>query len=181
MPAKAKDLQGNLKAASVMAIFEFPINAKPEEKSAAVTCKGPLFTKEGVDDTKAALYPCAVANAENQTRLSKIVPNEDLRGVFVRRNIPFVVGAMSTDNGDKYSSAAENECYILDKSTGDKQPLTGGSYLFRKPNYPRSEYADQPEFEFVMECSDKDDNKTEVRLPLYVVNTQASFEGGRTE
>jgi hypothetical protein len=56
-----------------------------------------------------------------------------------------------------------------------------GDYLFRVPNYPRTEFADQPEYEFIMEGNDKDGNKTLVKLPLYVVNTQMSYEGGKNE
>jgi hypothetical protein len=165
-----------------MAVYEFPRNVTPAQKAAAVTVKGPLFNKVGKDETVlVGTYQCKVLDQEAQTRLADIGPKANkLEGVFVRRNIPFLAAAMASDNGDKYNSAADAECYIED-SNGNRIDKTDGAYLFRVPNFPRQQFADQPEYTFIMIGLDKDGNKTEVKLPLYVVNTQVSFEGGQNQ
>lgn len=171
----------SLKGTSMLAISEFPINKKPAEKTAVVTVKGPLFNEIGKDETKvAATIGMKVLDAEAQTRLTEVGATDSLKGIFVRRNVPFIVSALGTDNGDKCTSLAEASCRIETKD-GVEVDKEGDSFMFRVPNYPRTEYADQPEYVFVMEGADKDGNKTLVRLPLYVVNTQMAVEGGRNE
>ncbi|NLI78750.1 MAG: hypothetical protein GX442_20210 [Candidatus Riflebacteria bacterium] len=175
------DLGENLKGTSLMAVFEFPVNAKPAEKTAALTVKGPVFNAVGKDETRAAgLAPMTVLDQELQTRQTEVGPSSQLEGVFVRRNVPFLAAAMATDNGDKCKTAAEAVVRIETKD-GEPVEKTNGAYLFRVPNHPRAEFADQPEYQFVVEGVDKDGNKTVVKLPLYVVNTQVSYEGGQNE
>jgi len=170
-----------LKGTSMLAISEFPVNKKPAEKTAAVAVRGPLFSEVGKDETKvAATVGMKVLDAETQTRLTEVGATNSLKGIFVRRNVPFIVAAMATDNGDKCMTAAGAVCRI-ETSDGTEVDKEGNSYMFRVPNYPRTEYTDQPEYQFVMEGADKDGNKTLVRLPLYVVNTQMAVEGGRNE
>lgn len=170
-----------LKGTSMLAISEFPVNKKPAEKTAAVAVKGPLFSEVGKDETKVAgTIGMKVLEEAAQTRLTEVGATGSLKGIFVRRNVPFIVAAMATDNGDKCTSAAGANCRI-ETTDGTEVDKDGNSYMFRVPNYPRSEYADQPEYQFVMEGADKDGNKTLVRLPLYVVNTQMAVEGGRNE
>ncbi len=170
-----------LKGTSMLAISEFPVDKKPADKTAAVAVKGPLFSEVGKDETKvAATVGMKVLDAETQTRLTEVGATNSLKGVFVRRNVPFIVAAMATDNGDKCTTAAGAVCRI-ETSDGIEIDKDGNSYMFRVPNYPRTEYKDQPEYQFVMEGADKDGNKTVVRLPLYVVNTQMAVEGGRNE
>jgi len=170
-----------LKRTSILAVSEFPLNKKPAEKTAAVGVKGPLFSEVGKDEVKTAgTADMKILDVETQTRLTEVVATDSLKGVFVRRNVPFIVTALATDNGDKCTSTADVNCRIEIKD-GMEVEKVDGSYLFRIPNYPRAEYADQPEYLFVMEGADKDGNKTVVRLPLYVLNTQMSVEGGRNE
>ncbi|HOT27020.1 MAG TPA: hypothetical protein PLU72_02450 [Candidatus Ozemobacteraceae bacterium] len=170
-----------LKGASMLAISEFPVNRKPAEKTAAVAVKGPLFNEVGKDETKvAATVAMKVLDAETQTRLTEVGATSSLKGIFVRRNVPFIVVALATDNGDKCTTAAGAVCRI-ETTDGTEVDKDDSSYMFRVPNYPRNEYKDQPEYQFVMEGADKDGNKTVVRLPLYVVNTQMAVEGGRNE
>lgn len=175
------DLGEGLKGTSLMAVFEFPVNAKPAEKTAALTVKGPVFNAVGKDETRSAgLAPMTVLDQDLQTRQTEVGPSNQLEGVFVRRNVPFLAAAMATDNGDKCKTAAEATVRIETKD-GEPVEKTDGAYLFRVPNHPRAEFADQPEYQFVVEGVDKDGNKTVVKLPLFVVNTQVSYEGGQNE
>lgn len=170
-----------LKGTSMLAVSEFPVNRKPAEKTATVGVKGPLFSEIGKDETKVAgTIGMKVLDAEAQTRLTEIGATDSLKGIFIRRNVPFIVTALAADNGDKCATAGDAVCRI-EKADGTEIDRDDGSYMFRVPNYPRSEYADQPEYTFVMEGADKDGNKTVVRLPLFVVNTQMAVEGGRNE
>jgi len=178
-PATA--LPEDLKGTSLLAVSEFPLNKTPVEKTAAVMVKGPLFNEVGKNETRqAGAFRMKVLDAAAMTRVTEVNSNTDLKGVYVRRNVPFIVTAMTTDNGDKCTTAAESACRI-EAQDGAPVEMSDGSYLFRVPNYPRSEYKDQPEYQFVMEGADKDGNRTVVRLPLYVVNTQMAVEGGRNE
>ena len=95
----------------------------------------------------------------------------------MRRNVPFIIAAVSTDNGNKRASAGEVEVKIVD-ANDQEVARDGDAYLFRVPNYPREEYKDQPDYFFTTQAADKDGNMTTIRMPLYIVNTQAAFEGG---
>jgi len=99
-------------------------------------------------------------------------------GIFVRRNVPFLMAAVQTDNGE-FSSKDAN-CFVV-KAGNDTDPIqkVDNAYLFRRPNFPRAEFKDEPEYTFIMQGVDKEGNRTEVRVPLYVVDTQASIEAGQ--
>jgi hypothetical protein len=171
-------LGGDLKEASTLAVFEFPKNTKPAEKTSSVAMKGPLFSETGAKVAEQLKIQQEILNQDEQTRLAK-VDSQVVKGIYVRRNIPFLMAASISDNFKCDPTAVS--CHIEKKGSGEKIEKTEGSYLFRVPNFPRQEYGDQPEYEFVMEGNDKSGNKTSVRVPLYVVNTQASIEGGRNE
>ncbi|MFZ2959668.1 MAG: hypothetical protein WA705_22505 [Candidatus Ozemobacteraceae bacterium] len=172
-------LQGNLKSASILAVAEMPKNLPPAQKTAAVFVKGPLFDETGKILTQTAgVVPMVVSDAEKQMRSTQ-VGEKNVRGVFVRRNIPFLTAAQMTDNGTYDHDGAH--CRIINKSSGQDVAKIDAAYLFRVANFPRETYKDQPEYEFVMDGADEAGNRTEVRVPLYVVNTQASFEGGKAE
>jgi hypothetical protein len=55
-----------------------------------------------------------------------------------------------------------------------------GSYLFRVANYPRNNYEDQPEYYFEAEVKDKAQNVTSVKIPIFVINSQAYDETNAT-
>ncbi len=174
------ELKGSLKDANMIAVIENPLkkNARPAEKSAAVMLKGMVFEQNGkvVNETKEV--PMKLLSEEEQTRVAQ-VGEETVPGVFVRRSIPFITAVKMSDNFECVSDNAS--CIIRNKATGEEVQKVGGSYMFRIPNYPRAEYQDQPDYEMVIQGLDKAGNKTAVQLPLYVVNTQTSFEGGRNE
>lgn len=173
------ELSGSLKEASLLAMSEMPKNQPPETKTAAVFIKGPLFDETGKKIAQPAPgVAMTVRDQEKQTRQAKI-GQEQVKGVFVRRNIPFLAAAQMTDNGAYNRDGAT--CKIINKATGQEVEKADGAFLFRVANYPRDTFKDQPEYEFVTEGSDNAGNHSEVRVPLYVVNTQASFEGGKSE
>lgn len=166
---------------SVMAVFEFPKNREPDEKTAAVSLHGPLFNEIGTPEPRSAgLFKADVLDRETQTRIVTVTPNNQLKGIYVRRNVPFLLTGMATDNGDKCTTAGEVECSI-EIASGGEYEKEDGAYLFRVPNYPRENYDTQPDYEFVMKSADVDGNVTVVRLPLFVLDTQVSYEGGRNE
>ena len=173
------ELKGSLKEASLLAMSEMPKNSPPEEKTAAVFLKGPLFDETGKKVSQACpAVKMTVLNQANQTRNAKVGP-EQVKGVFIRRNIPFLATAQMTDNGIYNRDGAS--CRIIDLSTGQDVAKTDGAYMFRVANYPRDSYKDQPDYEFLVEGSDEAGNHSEIRIPIFVVNTQASFEGGKAE
>ena len=102
--------------------------------------------------------------------------DKSLKGVFVRRNVPFIFAAMSTDNGNNRATLVGVTANIVD-ADGKEVEKDGDSYLFRVPNYPREKYEDQPEYFFTALSTDKDGNSTSVKMPLYIVDTMAAFEG----
>lgn len=171
-------LSGDLAEASLLALYEDPPNAKPKEKTSQIILDGPIFDKDGkkLRNEEVAIQQTLLNEAE-QTRTA-IVNDAAVKGVFVRRNVPFLMAAHMTDNG-KFNSKAAN-CYIVVKGQENSIQKTDNSYLFRQPNFPRAEYADQPEYEFIVQGLDAEGNRTEVRVPLFVVDTQASFEAGQS-
>ncbi|MBF0543601.1 MAG: hypothetical protein HQM08_04170 [Candidatus Riflebacteria bacterium] len=172
------DLKGSLKDASLMALFECPKNAKPKSKTSMVALKGALFDKDGkMIVSPSGLVKMAVLNEEDQTRVVEVT-KDTVPGVYVRRNIPFLVAAQMTDNGTYNRDGAE--CWI-EKANGDKVDKTDNAYLFRVPNYPRDNYTDQPDYVFVVQGQDEAGNVSKIHVPLYVVNTKTSLEGGKTE
>lgn len=175
----ATKLEGNLTEASLLTVYEFPKNVKPTEKTAAIALKGPVFDESG--KAVAAVsgeVKAEVLDKDAQTRKIE-VGEQALKGIYIRRNVPFLVAAQITDNGEYKKDAATFR--IENKETGEPVEKIDGAFLFRVPNYPRTEYADQPVYQFVMEGKDDSGNLTEVKVPLYVVNTAVSYEGGQNQ
>lgn len=172
------ELKGGLKEANLIAVFEAPVNCKPKEKTAAVAIKGMTFEESGKKVVDAKSVQMSLLDDEQQTRLTS-VGEESLRGVFVRRSIPFLVAAQMSDNYQ--FDPDEATCVVVNKATGSPVDKVDGAYLFRVPNYPRTEYQEQPDYELQIDGKDFGGNVTKIRLPIFVVNTQASFEGGRNE
>lgn len=157
-------------------------NKVPFEKTARLSVAGVLFNELGAPKFESKAVDSKTLDEESMTRQVHVSGGDKsaLKGVFVRRNVPFIFAAMAVDNGDNRASAGEVACRI-EKADGTEVEKDGNSYLFRVPNFPRDSYEDQPEYFFVAKGSDKSGNLTTVRTPLYVVNTQAAFEGGRNQ
>ena len=156
-------------------------NGIPWEKTARLSIAGNLFNERGAPKFESGTLGSKIDQKDYTNHVS-VIGGEDksLKGVYVRRNIPFIIAAVSTDNGNKRASAGEAEVRIVDAD--DKEVARDGdAYLFRVPNYPREEYKDQPDYYFTTSATDKDGNMTTIRMPLYIVNTQAAFEGGRNQ
>lgn len=155
---------------------------EPFKKTARLSVAGALFNERGAPKFETKAVESKTLDEEAMTRQVHVSGGEKsaLKGVFVRRNVPFIFAAMAVDNGDGRGKAGEVACRI-EKADGSEVEKDGNSYLFRVPNFPRESYADQPEYYFVAKGSDKSGNLTTVRTPLYVVNTQAAFEGGRNQ
>ncbi|KAF1081549.1 MAG: hypothetical protein GQF41_2355 [Candidatus Rifleibacterium amylolyticum] len=156
-------------------------NSIPWEKTARLSIAGTLFNERGAPKYESGKLSSQIDKKEYTNHVS-VIGGEDksLKGVFVRRNVPFIIAAVSTDNGNKRASAGEVEVRIVDANDKEVE-RDGDAYLFRVPNYPRSEYKDQPDYYFTTQAADKDGNLTTIRMPLYIVNTQAAFEGGRNQ
>lgn len=151
---------------------------EPWNKVGRVSVAGALFDADGAIKFGTGTVPTALIDKDTQTRQLHIQGGTDdstVKGIFVRKNVPFVFTAISIDNGDERKAPTAATCRIenADNSVVEK---TDSAYLFRVPNYPRADYADQPEYFFVAKAVDKAGNTTTVRIPLYVVNTTASFE-----
>jgi len=157
-------------------------NLEPWKKTARLSVAGALFNDRGAPKFETKTVESKTLSEENMTRQIHVAGGEDeaLKGVFVRRNVPFIFAAMSVDNGNNRGSTAEVACRI-ETADGKEVEKDGKAYLFRVPNYPREEYKDQPEYFFVSKAMDKSGNLTTVRMPLYIVNIQAAFEGGRNQ
>lgn len=153
----------------------------PWEKTARLSIAGTLFNERGAPKFESGKLSSKI-NQNDYTNHVNVIGGEDksLKGVYVRRNVPFIIAAISTDNGNKRASAGEVEVRIED-AAGNLVEKDGEGYLFRVPNYPRADYKDQPDYFFATSAVDKDGNLTTIRMPLYVVNTQAAFEGGRNQ
>ncbi len=155
---------------------------EPFKKTARLSVAGALFNERGAPKFETKTVESKTLDKEAMTRQVHVSggDNSALKGVFVRRNVPFIFASMAIDNGDLRASAGEVACRI-EKADGTEVEKEGNSYLFRVPNFPRDNYADQPEYFFVAKGSDKSGNLTTVRTPLYIVNTQAAFEGGSNQ
>lgn len=176
-----------LRNASVMAIYEYPHQAKPAEKGGAVTLWGDLFT-----DRKVLTRESEVHDNVDMTRKVVIHTEDEANALYVRRNVPFVVAAATTDNSfnreavmglglDNVESGADGFYIYSDDADALERIVRGddGSFMFRVPNYPRAEYSDQPEYKFMVRSTDEYGNKVEVTVPLYVVSTRVYYEGGQ--
>ncbi len=156
-------------------------NRIPWEKTARLSIAGPLFNERGQTKFESGVLTSKIDQNE-YTNSVNVVGGEDksLKGAFVRRNVPFIFAAVATDNGNERATAGLAEARI-EYADGGEVEKNGEGYLFRVPNYPRDQYADQPEYYFSTSSTDKDGNVTTVRMPLYIVDTQAAFEGGRNQ
>ncbi len=157
-------------------------NLEPWKKTARLSVAGALFNERGAPKFESKTVESKTLDEESMTRQIHVAggDKEALKGVFVRRNVPFIFAAMSVDNGNNRGTTAEVACRI-ETADGKEVDKDGAAYLFRVPNYPREEYKDQPEYFFVSKAMDKSGNLTTVRMPLYIVNIQAAFEGGRNQ
>jgi len=172
-------LTGNLKAASILGVVETPKDAPIDQKTAAVVLMGTMFDKDGHQINEEGKKVTAnILDKAQETRIIT-VGAESVSGVFVRRNVPFLVIAKQTDND--LAGPKDVTYTIQEKETGKEVAKTDGAYLFRVANYPHENYQDQPEYVFVASSIDKVGNKTTINVPLNIVNTQASFEAGKTE
>lgn len=157
----------------------------PENKTVRYTLCGNLFNANGTPTLNGEVIPTKVLNKKNKTQQAVVEggnKNEVFKGVYVRRNVPFIAVVRSVDNGDKRKSvgakAADGVKFVIKDSNGQEiKPDSNGGYLFRVPNYPREDYGDQPDYYFEAQAEDVSKNLTKIKAPLYIVNTSASFEG----
>lgn len=156
-------------------------NNIPWEKTSRLSIAGALFNERGAPKFESGVLP-SVMDPKDYKNNVVIVGGEgkSLKGVYVRRNVPFIFAAMSIDNGNKRASTGAVETRI-ENADGQEVEKDGAGYLFRVPNFPREKYDDQPDFYFSAVASDQDGNTTSIRMPLYIVDTQAAFEGGRNQ
>jgi hypothetical protein len=156
-------------------------NSIPWEKTARLSIAGTLFNERGAPKFETGKLGSKIDQADYRNHVN-VVGGEDksLKGVYVRRNVPFIFAAISTDNGNKRATAGEVTAKI-ETADGEEVMKDGASYMFRVPNYPREQYQDQPEYFFTTVANDKDGNVTTIRMPLYVVDTSAAFEGGKNQ
>jgi len=152
-------------------------NNIPWEKTARLSIAGTLFNERGAPKFESGKLPSQI-DAEDFKNSVTVVGGEEksLKGVFVRRNVPFIFAAMSTDNGNNRATLVGVTANIV-YADGKEVEKDGDSYLFRVPNYPRDKYEDQPEYFFTALSTDKDGNSTSIKMPLYIVDTMAAFEG----
>ncbi|MBU1107413.1 MAG: hypothetical protein KKB51_12140 [Candidatus Riflebacteria bacterium] len=155
---------------------------EPWKKTARLSVAGTLFNAAGAPKFETKVVESKPLDQEEMTSQIHIAGGEKsaLKGVFVRRNVPFIFAAMSVDNGDNRGKPAEVACRI-ETADGNEVEKDGKAYMFRIPNFPREEYKEQPEYFFVSKALDKSGNLTTVRMPLHIVNIQAAFEGGRNK
>lgn len=160
-------------------------NLEPWKKTARLSVAGALFNNAGASKFETKTVESTTLSEEDLTSQVHIAGGDDkaLKGVFVRRNVPFIFAAMSVDNGNNRGTTAEVACRLetADGKEVEKDKKSDNAYLFRVPNFPREDYADQPEYFFVAKAMDKSGNLTTVRMPLYIMNVQAAFEGGRNQ
>ncbi len=156
-------------------------NLEPWKKTARLSIAGALFNERGAPKFESGTLTSQPNKDDYRSQVHVAGgPDKTLKGVFVRRNVPFIFAAMAVDNGDGRADVADAACKI-ELEDGDDVEKTENAYLFRVPNYPRDKYADQPEYYFVAKAKDAEGNLTTIRMPLYVVDTQAAFEGGRNQ
>ena len=153
-------------------------NKEPWNKTARVTIAGAMFNENGAVKYNSGVVQSGLLDKNDQTRqvhVSAIEENGLLKGIFVRRNVPFIFAAVSVDNGDERVAPTDVEARI-EKGNASVVEKIDNAYLFRVPNYPRKEYEDQPNYFFVAKAEDKSGNLTTIKIPLYVINSNASFE-----
>jgi hypothetical protein len=156
-------------------------NVQPWEKSARVTVAGPMFNEDGAVNVESGVIDTLLLSQEEQTRLTSVVAdsNQNVKGIFVRRNVPFIFTAVATDNGDQRQTSGITsynvEAGIFDES-GNEVDKVNDSYIFRVPNYPLNEHKDQEVYVFKARAKDFSGNLTEVAMPVYVIDSYSSFE-----
>lgn len=158
-------------------------NITPDEKVVRYTIAGAAFNERGVSELDGGIVKTTILDKDDKTRQAVVEGSEEskLKGLFVRRNVPFIVLVRSIDNGDKRktigSNAEEGVSFVIKDKNGKEIEKSEDGYIFRVPNYPRAQYNDQPDYYFEAKAYDASKNLTVVKAPLYVVNTAASFEG----
>ena len=161
---------------------------EPWNKTVRVTTAGSMFNESNSLEIKDETIDTALVSEETQLRTLPLIYNKDdesknekLPCVFVRRNVPFVVAAASIDNGsDRVQSTKNGEgkeiVSRLENEDGTEISKQNGAYMFRVANYPRASYKDQPNYFYVARVEDAEGNETLIKIPLYVINSNASFE-----
>ena len=159
---------------------------EPWNKTSTVTMAGAMFNEAGVVEITTGKVKSGLIDKEDQTRQTHVSAKTDNDNsednkdnntgpLYVRRNVPFIFAAIGTDNGDERKQPTTVEARI-EKADGSVVEKTDNAYLFRVPNYPRETYKDQPDYYFVAKAVDNSNNITTIRIPLYVVDSSASFE-----
>lgn len=154
---------------------------EPWDKTARVTVAGPLFNEDGAVNIETGIVASQMLSYEDQTRqLQVMAGSEDyVKGIFVRRNVPFVFTAVATDNGDRRGSSGVSSYKVEANIFGeDGRALdkVNDAYIFRVPNYPLNEHKDQEVYMFEARAEDFSGNLTQVKMPVYVVDSYSSFE-----
>ena len=154
---------------------------EPWNKTARISIAGALFNKDNISEFKSGVIKSSLMSKEDQTRLVHISNKSDektLSGIYIRRNVPFVYAAISIDNGNDRVAPTELESRIekVENNNTTVVAMNDNSYIFRIANYPRASYKDQPEYFFVAKATDEEGNITTIRLPIYVLNSSATFE-----
>ena len=162
-------------------------NKLPEQKTVRYTLCGNLFNANGTPTFKNERINTQALDSAAKTQQAVVeggANNSVFKGVFVRRNVPFITLVRSIDNGDKRKSIGSTEqdgikftIYKGSLNGEEVQPGANGEYLFRIPNYPREDYQDQPDYFFEATAKDVSQNLTKITGPVYIVNNTASFEG----
>ncbi|MBR4328519.1 MAG: hypothetical protein IKP71_01565 [Candidatus Riflebacteria bacterium] len=154
---------------------------EPWNKTARISIAGALFNKDNISEFKSGVIKSSLMSKDDQTRLVHVSNKSDektLTGIYIRRNVPFVFAAVSIDNGNDRVAPTEIDARIekVENNVTTVVEKSDNSYMFRIANYPRASYKDQPEYFFVAKATDEGGNITTIRLPIYVLNSSATFE-----
>ncbi len=160
---------------------------EPWNKTARVTTAGSMFNEKGRCEIETNTINSLLIDEETQLRLVRVDDSDEnkISGIYVRKNVPFVFAAASVDNGTERIQSTKNsvkkgekeiECRIENAGDNSVVQKENGAYMFRVANYPRASFGDQPDYVFVAASEDAEGNITEVRLPIYIVDTNAAFE-----
>jgi hypothetical protein len=162
---------------------------EPWNKTATLSAIGAMFNEDGVVKANQEVnIKTGCISKEDQTRLAPVSIDENknkenatdvkkvLNGVYVRRNVPFIFAATSIDNGTDREKQTPVVARLENADGSEITASPDNSYIFRVANYPRENYKDQPDYYFVAKARDDSGNITSIRLPLYVLDSNASFE-----
>lgn len=186
-PADPSDLGAFGGNTSTITIFEYPRNAPFEEKTSAVVTEGPAF-----GEPSRTLVPASVSCTRDLTLTTRVNGDSPAaNAVYVRRNIPFAISGSTADNQDRRASVdvlqfhedlgeVDGISIVSNRPDGMDRMVRNedGSFMFRVQNYPREEYADQPEYNLLVRSTDNAGNRVELELPLYIVETRAYYDRG---